>query len=126
MGSGGDRLSAGYYGPKGSLRMTTAIITRFAPLLRRLSTTDPLLSKGGGVPQFVQMVMVPELTVLLVKKDMSVDDDGARVIIAESEEMGVDLNGDDDADAADVEHVLREAELAKEQQEARRDLRLYE
>jgi hypothetical protein len=116
MGSNGDRLSAGYYGPNGSQKMTMAIITRFAPLLRRLSTIDPLLSSsnGGGVTRFVQMILVPELTVLLIKEDMDVDDDGARVIMRESEKVGMEVNGEEDAEARDVEKAVIEARRLEE------------
>ena len=48
-----------------------------------------------GVSNYVQGVLIPELAVLLVKEDMGVDDERARVIIRESGEMG-DLLYDDE------------------------------
>jgi hypothetical protein len=65
-----------------------AITTHFSTSLRRLSTSDPLVSAGGGISAFVQAVLVPELAVRMVMDDMSVDEEGARGILIESAEIG--------------------------------------
>lgn len=111
---GSAKLSAGYYGPKGSQKLTSIIISRFSSLLRKLSTTDPLISSGGGGTQFVQMVLVPELTVCLVKQDMGVDEEEARVIMRESENIGALVNGEEN-EAEEVRRVVREREMEKEE-----------
>ena len=71
-------------------RMDT-IITRFASKIRNLTPLDPLM-KAAGVSGFVQSVLVPELTVMLVKEDMDVGDEDARQIMRESMEIGELLN----------------------------------
>jgi hypothetical protein len=67
------------------------IITRFASKIRNLTPSDRLM-KAAGVSGFVQSVLVPELTVMLVKEDMVVGDDDARRIMRESMEIGELLN----------------------------------
>jgi len=86
-----DRMSAGYYGSRGSKQMMDTIITRFASKIRNLTPLDPLM-KAAGVSGFVQSVLVPELTVMLVKEDMDVGDEDARQIMRESMDIGELLN----------------------------------
>ena len=64
------------------------IITHFSPALRDLATSDKLVAAGGGIPGFVQGVLVPELATRLVMDDMGTDQDGARVIMKESADIG--------------------------------------
>lgn len=65
--------------------------TRFSRKLRRLAADDHIVKKAGVVP-YAQAVLVPELAMRLVKEDMGVDDDAARVIIRESIEIGEKVN----------------------------------
>ena len=65
--------------------------TRFSRKLRRLAADDHIVKKAGVVP-YAKAVLVPELTMRLVKEDMGVDDDAARVIIRESIEIGEKVN----------------------------------
>lgn len=65
--------------------------TRFSRKLRRLAADDNIVKKAGVVP-YAQAVLVPELAMRLVKEDMGVDDDAARVIIRESIEIGEKVN----------------------------------
>lgn len=67
------------------------IIARFAPRVRELALSDSLV-QAVGVSGYVQAVLVPELTTLLVKEDMGVDDEEARQIIQDSMEIGDLLN----------------------------------
>lgn len=48
-----------------------------------------------GVSGFAQAVLVPELTVLLIKEDMGIDDDAARQILRESMEIGDWVNSEE-------------------------------
>ncbi|KAL8876668.1 MAG: hypothetical protein Q9198_005176 [Flavoplaca austrocitrina] len=71
------------------------LMERFASRIRRLAGTDRLVS-ASGVAGYVQGVLVPELAVMLVKDDMRVDDEQARVILKESTDIGNLLNEEED------------------------------
>lgn len=71
-------------------------MTTFSSQIRRLASTDKIISSGGGVSGYVQAVLVPELAILLVKEDMGVDDEEARVILQESIEIGDLLNEEEE------------------------------
>ncbi|PLB41942.1 RTC4 family protein [Aspergillus candidus] len=90
-GSGLENMSCGYYGTRGAAKMLQAVTTRFSRKLRRLAADDNIVKKAGVVP-YAQAVLVPELAMRLVKEDMGVDDDAARVIIRESIEIGEKVN----------------------------------
>ncbi|KAL8896157.1 MAG: hypothetical protein Q9192_003237 [Flavoplaca navasiana] len=85
----------GYYGTKGQRILMDYLMARFASRIRRLAGTDRLVS-AAGVAGFVQGVLVPELAVMLVKDDMRVDDEQARVILKESTDIGNLLNEEED------------------------------
>lgn len=70
-------------------------MTRFASKLRRLAATDKLIS-SGGVSGYVHAVLVPELGVLLIKDDMSVDEEKAREVLRNSVGIGNLLNEEED------------------------------
>lgn len=70
-------------------------MTRFSSKIRKLAATDKLISVHG-VAGFVQAVLVPELTVMLVTEDMDVDDEDARKILRESTEIGDLLNKEEE------------------------------
>lgn len=70
-------------------------MSNFSSQIRRLAATDKLIS-SGGVSGYVQTVLVPELAVLLVKEDMRVDDETARVILQESIQIGDLLNEEEE------------------------------
>ncbi|EFW17204.1 hypothetical protein D8B26_003944 [Coccidioides posadasii str. Silveira] len=92
-----EMMSSGYYGPRGARLMMDAIITKFAAKLRRLGPSDSLM-QAAGASGFVQAVLVPELTVMLVKDDMGVGDETARQIMRESNMIGNLLNDQPDDD----------------------------
>ncbi|KAL8947000.1 MAG: hypothetical protein Q9222_006671 [Ikaeria aurantiellina] len=121
-GGGWEGLNVGYYGTKGArilygskyflLPLSDAKLTacrrmdftmsKFASRIRRLASTDKLVS-AGGVSGFVQAVLAPELAVMLVKDDMNVDEEQARVILKESSEIGHLLNEEEDEVIKDME-----------------------
>ncbi|PGH10198.1 hypothetical protein AJ80_07557 [Polytolypa hystricis UAMH7299] len=82
-----DAMSAGYYGSRGSKKMMETVMARFTTKIRNLTPGDKLMT-AMGVSGFIQEVLVPELTVLLVKEDMNVGDSEARQIMRESMEIG--------------------------------------
>ncbi|EEP76972.1 predicted protein [Uncinocarpus reesii 1704] len=86
-----EMMSSGYYGPRGSRMMMDSIIMKFATKIRHLAPSDPLM-QATGVSGFVQAVLVPELTVMLVRDDMGVDDENARQIMRDSSMIGNLLN----------------------------------
>ncbi|KAM5443702.1 hypothetical protein MferCBS31731_001476 [Microsporum ferrugineum] len=86
-----EKISTGYYGARGARNMMEVIIARFAPRVRELALSDSLV-QAVGVSGYVQAVLVPELTTMLVKEDMGVDDEEARQIIQDSMEIGDLLN----------------------------------
>ncbi|KAL2004248.1 hypothetical protein VTN02DRAFT_4763 [Thermoascus thermophilus] len=90
-GEGLENLSCGYYGTKGACMMLNAVTTRFSKKLRRLAATDNVV-KTAGVAVYAQAVLVPELSVLLVKEDMNVSDNEARQILRESIDIGEKVN----------------------------------
>ncbi|OJD12419.1 hypothetical protein AJ78_06983 [Emergomyces pasteurianus Ep9510] len=90
-GDGVEKISTGYYGPWGAKKMMDAIINHFAGKFKHLAPTDGLI-KAAGVSGFVQSVMVPELTVLLVKEDMNIEDAAARQVMRDSREIGNLIN----------------------------------
>lgn len=91
-----DYLSPGYYGPWGARVMTDSIIKKFSSLLRERAPMDRLIS-GRGYTAFVQLVLVPELAVRLIKEDMAIDEDEARELMEETRAIG-DLLNDDKGD----------------------------
>ncbi|KAL2012968.1 hypothetical protein VTN00DRAFT_493 [Thermoascus crustaceus] len=90
-GDGLERISCGYYGTRGASMMLNAVTTRFSKKLRRLAATDNVI-KTAGVTIYAQAVLVPELSVLLVKEDMNVNDEDARQILRESIDIGEKVN----------------------------------
>jgi hypothetical protein len=71
-------------------------MANFNSKLRRLSASDDLIS-SGGVSEFVQAVLVPELALLLIKNDMNIDDDEkAREVLRNSVDIGHLLNEEED------------------------------
>lgn len=65
--------------------------TEFTRKLRQLAAYDNVI-KTAGVAAYAQAVLVPELSVLLVKEDMNVSDEEARQILRESMDIGEKLN----------------------------------
>ncbi|KAL8864128.1 MAG: hypothetical protein Q9174_007458, partial [Haloplaca sp. 1 TL-2023] len=112
-GSEWEGLNVGYYGTKGArilydlwplFQMSVVAdspdrsdyaMSRYASRIRRLAGSDGLISTGG-VAGFVQAVLAPELAVMLVKDDMNVDEEQARVILKESSNVGHLLNEEED------------------------------
>ncbi|KAI9720036.1 MAG: hypothetical protein M1812_003163 [Candelaria pacifica] len=86
-GDGFHGLTPGYYGPRGARKMMDNIMRAFSPKLRKLATTDKAIS-SRGVSGFAQLVLVPELAVLLIKVDMHVKEERAREILEDSIEIG--------------------------------------
>ncbi|KAL9598902.1 MAG: hypothetical protein Q9219_004167 [cf. Caloplaca sp. 3 TL-2023] len=101
-GSGG--LNMGYYGTRGARIIMEYIMSKFASQIRRLASTDKLVS-AAGVSGFVQAVLAPELAVMLVKDDMHVDDEQARVVLEESADIGHLLNEEEDETIKDKEEM---------------------
>ncbi|KAL9024814.1 MAG: hypothetical protein Q9196_006239 [Gyalolechia fulgens] len=100
-------LNMGYYGTKGARIIMEYIMANFASRIRRLAGTDKLVS-AGGVSGFVQAVLAPELAVMLIKDDMRVDDEQARVVLKESFDVGNLLNEEEDEAIKDEEDESKE------------------
>jgi hypothetical protein len=71
------------------------VTTEFSRKLRQLAAVDNIL-KTAGVAAYAQTVIVPELSVLLVKEDMKVNDEDARQILRDSMGIGEQLNAAED------------------------------
>jgi hypothetical protein len=82
-----DNLTPGYYGPRGLLVMTEFIIRTLSPVIRKRAVEDRLIS-ARSYTGYVQAVLVPELTVRLIREDMAVTEESARQILLESVEVG--------------------------------------
>lgn len=92
-------LTPGYYGARGLRLISENIFHKFTPLLKKRMVQDPLMS-ARGYTAYVQTVLVPEATVLLIQEDMKVDAEEARKILSESVEVGELLN-------EEIEDVVR-------------------
>ena len=78
-------------------------MSKFTSELRCLSASDDLIS-SGGVSEFVQAVLVPELALLLIKDDMNIDDEEqAREVLRNSVDIGHMLNEEEDEVIQDPE-----------------------
>ncbi|KAL9119625.1 MAG: hypothetical protein Q9187_003825, partial [Circinaria calcarea] len=86
----------GYYGSRGARVMMEHLVSSFSSHLRRLGSTDKLVVSSGGVSGYMQAVLVPELTVVLVQEDMDVDAERARAILKESADLGELVNEEED------------------------------
>ncbi|KAA8573988.1 hypothetical protein EYC84_005527 [Monilinia fructicola] len=62
-------------------------MSKFTPKLKKRAPIDRLIAARGPTA-FVESVVVPEVTVLLIKEDMKVDEEAAREILQESREIG--------------------------------------
>lgn len=80
-------LIPGYFGSRGLRLMTENIMEKFTSKLKKRAPVDRLIAARGPTA-FVESVIVPEVTVLLIKEDMNVDEEEAREILEESCEMG--------------------------------------
>jgi len=68
----------------------------FSSHIRSIAYTDRF-NAACGIILYVQEVLVPEMAMLLVKKNISVNDAEARSIVEESADIGEILNeGEDD------------------------------
>ncbi|KAF8850630.1 hypothetical protein BDZ45DRAFT_731457 [Acephala macrosclerotiorum] len=85
-------LTAGYFGPRGQKIMADHISDRFGSELRQREVVDGIL-KTVGVLGYINAVLVPELTVMLITEDMDVRDEEARAIFRESTGLGETLCG---------------------------------
>ncbi len=78
-------------------------MSKFTRKIRRLAVSDDLIS-SGGVSEFVQAVLVPEMAVLLVQADMHIDDkEKAREVLRSSVDIGHVLNEEEDEVIKDPE-----------------------
>jgi hypothetical protein len=95
----------GYYGPKGGEMITEVVMDKFGEYIRNKKELHDGLMFCGGVMGFVSSVVVPEVGVRLIMKDMNVDWDAARKIMTESIPYGNAKNpsdevvSDDDTDS---------------------------
>jgi hypothetical protein len=79
----------GYYGMRGAEIIRQAIFDRFLTLLEKSGKTDKLILKVG-VPNYVNAVLVPEVSVRLVMTDMRLDDYArARSVIRDTAGYGM-------------------------------------
>jgi len=81
-------LTPGYYGYRGLRAISESIMKEHTDLLKERAVTDRLVS-ARGVTAFVQSVLVPEVTVQLIREDMGVkSEEEARDILVKSVAMG--------------------------------------
>jgi hypothetical protein len=80
-------LTPGYYGSRGLTEISESIMRKFTRQLKERAPADPVMA-ARGFAGFVQSVLVPEVTVLLIMEDMTVDVERAREILIESVAVG--------------------------------------
>lgn len=100
--------NAGYYGEEGAERMTSHILKRFRQTLQKVASTDKLFM-DLGVAGFVQDVLVPELTLMLIREDFACDEARAMEILKESGEIGEIFNQEKTGDA--IEEFRRDMQM---------------
>ncbi|KAH0121397.1 hypothetical protein KCU66_g9325, partial [Aureobasidium melanogenum] len=99
-------LRAGYYGTKGEKIMAENIVETFSDELRALSKTEPLMASSGasgGVSGYVHAILVPEMALGLIMEDMNCDRERARVVLADSADIGEMFNAEEDEKVQHVE-----------------------
>uniref|UniRef100_A0A8H7ND50 Restriction of telomere capping protein 4 n=1 Tax=Bionectria ochroleuca TaxID=29856 RepID=A0A8H7ND50_BIOOC len=82
-----ENLNPGYYGPKGFNIMCDLLVQRFTDLLKERAVCDRVIS-GRGSAAFIQCVLVAELAVQLIMRDLSVSAEEARTIMEDSKALG--------------------------------------
>jgi hypothetical protein len=80
-------LFPGYYGARGLRAISEQVMRKFSKLLRKRAVKDKTMA-ARGVTGFVQSVVVPEVTVLLIAEDMKVGTEKARDILNDSAGLG--------------------------------------
>jgi hypothetical protein len=80
-------LTPGYYGARGLRAISEHVMGEFSKLLMKRAVKDKLVA-ARGVTGFVQAVVVPEVTVLLISDDMDVGIQEARDILTDSIGLG--------------------------------------
>lgn len=83
--------STGYYGPRGKRIMMEVITADLSDVIREVAAKDPVVGRSGFA-MFVQAVLVPELTLLLVMEDNDVGKAVAEGLVRESGELGTMLH----------------------------------
>ncbi|KAF2705391.1 hypothetical protein K504DRAFT_460641 [Pleomassaria siparia CBS 279.74] len=105
--------TTGYYGSRGKRAMMETITSQLGSVIRNCAKRDPVVA-FNGIANFVQHVLVPELTVWMVMDDKAVSEAKAKEIVQESGALGevvneevddkVDyLTSEDDDSAGDAE-----------------------
>ncbi|KAJ4345592.1 uncharacterized protein N0V89_011725 [Didymosphaeria variabile] len=102
--------STGYYGPRGKRVMMEVITADLSDVIREVAAKDPVVGRSGFA-MFLQAVLVPELTLLLVMDDMQVDKGAAQGLVKQSGELGTLLH----------EEIEDEVRLASEDEEEEED-----
>ncbi|KAF4634365.1 hypothetical protein G7Y89_g3733 [Cudoniella acicularis] len=80
-------LIPGYFGGRGLRAISEIIMHEFTPLIKKRAVKDKLIA-ARTVVDFVQYVLVPEVTVLMIMEDMDVEVEEARDILKESAIIG--------------------------------------
>ncbi|KAI9776889.1 MAG: hypothetical protein M1839_009337 [Geoglossum umbratile] len=85
--------TAGYYGSRGLDLMTNYIALSYAHQIRAVAPRHTLII-DSGVASYILTVLAPELATQLIKDDMGISEEQARVVLRESTELGELLNDD--------------------------------
>lgn len=83
--------STGYYGPRGKRIMMEVITKDLSDTIREVAAKDPVVGRSGFA-MFLQAVLLPELTIMLVMEDKEVGRGVAEEIIRESAGLGTLLH----------------------------------
>ncbi|CAI6279527.1 unnamed protein product [Periconia digitata] len=87
--------STGYYGPRGRRLMMEILTTDLGNVFREVAVIDPVVGKSGFA-EYLEHVLVPELTAMLVMEDLRVDEVKAEDVIEQSTALGAMLHEDVD------------------------------
>jgi hypothetical protein len=77
------------------------VMSKFSQRIRSLAGSDRTIANRGP-SGYVQMVLAPELAMLLIMEDIGVDGQRAREIMKESIEIGDRLHGKEEGEQGNV------------------------
>jgi len=80
-------LTPGYYGSRGLRIISEHIMLKFTKLLKERAVKDKVIM-ARSVSAFLQMVLVPEVTTLLIMEDLRITENEARLVLMESARLG--------------------------------------
>ena len=93
-------MQPGYYGPRGAQLITGIAMKELGAEIRRRESIREDVEFFGGIMGFVSAVVVPEVGVRLIMKDMNLKRKEARKVMSESVQYGAVVNPAEEEDCS--------------------------